>query len=514
MYFICIILLCIVLNSNPVSLIMKLLNSHKTKDNEYIFKAADNKCKNNKTFENFVGSDVKEHLTVNGQRCRITKNKELKCDCKKPCQNTVNGCCKNSSVPKIDKAGTNCKDVKGYPGFIVLSAIITIIFSISFFILNITNRKLLSVICFIICTILIFLVLFISFNYIDVIQNGIDIVKSYNTCLHVIRYYATQIGTSYWLSWSIYGGMALCLIVFGSFYLLCKKWIFESDYEQPFSSFFYILLSLGIFILVIGLIFFNFVIGLSYPGIYLLIMVCIRYFWIFVSKCMMMSISDTKGSLDTRFQNKRHSNHIYLRLTCLSSLYSIPIEYMYQMIKDTFSDNKLTNQIKVYNILKSNIDIDVVRGLIYRLKPIDIDLNQVGIQKNMLENLELPTGMPWDSPGVKLFKLITISIYNLLNKPRTAENEFNRLKPIMRRLIKDLEKTSGNKKTIIEKVHKFIMNNELNKNFLKFLRFGMNYIPDLTKNTDNTYDYFASNSQLFTSPFNIFLYIMNIFDKF
>lgn len=463
--FFIIILLCIAgINYNPINLLFNITGTEKVDKNSVIFEVPNKLPKINEKFTQNVNE---EHFTISRKKCIITKDKKLKCDCDSDdCKNTRFGCCPNGKDPKLDASGINCSTINNYPGYIFLCILVGLIFGISYLSLNITNRKYISIILFIICVLCVLFIIFILFNYIDVITTGVDIIKTDNTCNNVMKYKSNNRVSDYLFSVGVYCGSLFVLLLFGCAYLGLKKNIFriQKKNPNPFSIIVIILCSLIVFFASITMIFFNFILAfgesqqsdayISSSILYLIIMVAIRFFWIGIAKIITVVINKN---------NKNNKNINYL-----STLYHTPIEYMYRIFKNR---DKINNTDKIFNILKPNFyENEKVTGNLAQIEDNKIVSNKSHDKKDILEYIEIPTGMPWDMPGIKIFKSITFLVYLALLKIKT---------PI------------ENKSSDIKK-----------------LRFGMNYIPNLTNKKD---EYFGSNSQVFTSPFNIIFYIMNLF---
>ena len=494
-YFVLILAIGIGLNSNAIySALDNLFETNKINNKNYILKSSDKKCVNNvndtNIKETFVSSN---NFRINKTNCVIDENKELKCDCdsktQKECDRTAFGCCDNSHIPKINKDGVNCKNIKSNGGFIFLSIVILIIFSLSYFVLNLTNRKWLSIITYILCIVLILFIYLISFNYIELVQNGIDVIKSptLNTCYNVVMYYNKKFNTDQTGILGSYFGMFVALIVSGCLYILFKYFTFYKSVPKigiGFGSLQNIFGLLVIFLTVLC-IFFMFIIAYSMPIIYFIILVVFRFFSILLSKLLFM-IYGYNGNAKINNNIDKEQHYIF---SILASIYSVRIEYIKTIFKNTFFREFSKKSI---NHLEPLFTIEHLQNYILKLKQDSLvkDYNLIN-SRHILENLELPTGMPWNYPLLNIFKIITTCIYTglyFMNKPEDI----------------DLSKI-----TVQNNIKNQILNNLKDENYL--LRFGMNYIPtDLNKKKILSTS-FSANSQIFTSPFNIIILILDLF---
>lgn len=452
LYFVLIILLIISVNYSPISIIYRLFGTSNVNVNSVIFGIPNELSKTDEKQENF---------TISRSNCVITPEKELKCECESDtCKNTRFGCCENSKNAKLDASGTNCSTIKHYPGYIVLSCLIGLVFGISYLMLNITNRKYTSVILFMICVMCIFGILFISFNYIKITEKGINITKNTNTCNNLVKYDSIDSWMTVEYSVIIYCVSLLIMILVGIGYLFTKKTIFKNIKNKSNSllSIGSVLCSIIVFLSAIAMIFSSFMFAFSNNNtlqslIYLIVIFVIRFLYLFIMKII------TNSNINI--------NNKYINL--LSVIYHAPIEHIYKIIKNM--DNGMHGNI--FNLLKSNFSDNKGIESINKTEIISNNTN-ASAKKNrntkFLEHIELPSGMPWDAPGVKLFKIITFLVYFGFFGDYIVENRTNK-----------------------------------NSNYLKF---GMNYIPSILKKSN---EYFSSNSQIFTSPFNIIFYIINLF---
>ena len=495
-YFVLILAIGIGFNNHIIKNVLdNLFETNKINNKNYILKSSDKKCVNNvndtNIKETFVSSN---NFRINKTNCVIDENKELKCDCEtqKECDRTAFGCCDNSHIPKIDKDGVNCKNIKSNGGFIFLSIVILIIFSLSYFVLNLTNRKWLSIITYILCIVLILFIYLISFNYIELVQNGIDVIKSptLNTCYNVVMYYNKKYNTDQTGILVYYFCLFGALILSGCLYISSKYVTFYKSVPKIgicFGSLQNIFGLLVIFLTVLC-IFFMFIIAYSMPIIYFIILVVFRFISILFSKFLFMMYGYNGNAISNNDIDKEQ-HYIF---SILASIYSVRIEYIKTIFKNTFF-RKFSK--KSINHLEPLFTIEHLQNYILKLKQDSLvkDYNLIN-SRHILENLELPTGMPWNYPLLNIFKIFTTCVYTVLylSKGYKADKFLSR----------KISRTSTTKK---------ILNNLKDKNYNYLLRFGMNYIPTDFDKKKILSTSFSANSQIFTSPFNIIILILDLF---
>ena len=233
------------------------------------------------------------------------------------------------------------------------------------------------------------------------------------------------------------------------------------------------------FICAVGFIFINSLFAWSFPAVYLGSILGFRSLWLIILKaCFYLN-----PNIDSRIINEK--------LNWMSALYSQPLEVISQMYINTHKKYLKDNNIKTdkfYNILKDNINN--IYGDISKLYKPNININNKIIKRIIMENLLLPTGLPWDLVGLKLFKFITFAIFNIEEKQKRSK-----LKILSNLLI------NKSKRKRLDEVKKYGPD---------LVKFGMNYIPNLDTSKGYIQKFTSSDSQVFSSPFNIYYYIIDL----
>ena len=266
------------------------------------------------------------------------------------------GCCPNSDVPKIDKEGTNCNvNNEGYNNIALLIVIGILLFTA--IVLICVFGGLVSKIIYILF--IIFSLLFIA-NGLNLFQNvsGISIERANNTYITMGR---KKIDTSKFKILFIF------LIIF------IIQIPFRLQYAKSNSIILLILFGLLLFpsmlfisILILG----SFFIASNNPVKFLIVVFALRVVWSIIFN-ILSSIKNLRKSLLANI---------------LAVSYDYPLEYF----------AKLFNNTSIQNLLDPSYKLSVSK----------------------LTNpsyMYLPTGMPWDLPGVKLFKIILLLIAQKFN---------------------------------------------------------------------------------------------------
>ena len=493
------LILFLVFNTRPLITLFDKIYNNNTNNN--IIKVGDNKCVNNiddENNENFINFNNnknnnnenniknnnennnnennnlknKEDFTINGTNCVIDENKQLKCTCdnktQEKCLRSKYGCCENGDLA-IDEDKTNCNNINPKGGYVVLSIFLIILLLISFFVLNLTNKKVISITSFILCIIFTIILFFISFDFINIIDNGLNIIEDpYNACKKIFIYYNKKLNPGliktliiYFITFVVFIGFSVGFLFIKIKMILLnkKKLIFPFGLGQS-------LIGLLIFIISIFLIFIIYILIVSFPIIFLLVLIVFKFLWEFGMKMRFWIFNI----------NENEYNKI---INIYSAIYNSQLSYIDLIFKSKFKNIPGIKNIKTYNMLSPTFTKEHLKNLFENISI--IKRNNVTVKRHLFENLELPTSIPWDLPGLKLFKYIMIYFYTTFNKYTVIDDTIN----------------SNNYKKI-----KFFKDN---------LRFGMDFILDELSKKKVSSSYPSANSQIFSSPFNIIFYILNLF---
>lgn len=317
------------------------------------------------------------------------------------CEKTLYGCCPNGVDAKFNEPGTNCDDLTrpSMPSWMVLIFMCFVI-ALLFIAIGLTNKlakgKVKTVIVFVLYLMLITSYIYVLYNATNTannVSNSVSLERDANSCYN-INYVTNASGLGIQYAW-ILGSV----IVFVVLFLLFKLKANQGSSVGSGLGFILPLLMLGL----TSMLFMGVYLWSKYPGPLLGLIFMFR--WVFVLICNIIY----KACYGKKFMNPESSGSFIVNL--MAFLYDAPIEYFQELFNPK---GQLYRPVYYENILS----------------PDDRYVNP----KNLIDfsegkGLTIPSGMPWEFPGIKIIKLLTLLFYTKICKNKDGQPDLSSLIP-------------------------------------------------------------------------------------
>ena len=278
--------------------------------------------------------------------------------------------------------------------------IICLVIALLFILIGITNKfakgKVRTIIVFVFYLMLITAYIYVLYNATNLannITNSVSLERDVNSCYN-IEYVSNASGLGKQFAW------ILCsVVIFTALFLLFKLKANEGSSLGAMLGFSLPLLMLGL----TSMLFMGIYLWSTYPGPLLGFIFMVR--WIFVIICNIIYKTCYGRSL---MHPEKFSGSFIVNL--MAFLYNAPIEYFQELFNPK---GQLYRPSYYENIFSSDRYV----------KPQNL------IEFSKGKGFTIPSGMPWDFPGVKAVKLFTLLLYGLICKNKNEKPDLSSLIP-------------------------------------------------------------------------------------